>query len=128
MDVLRILIWVLGGLVIVMLVWRVVRLARLLEKRIEEYDEKERSEVERNLFAELSELYAQDPPQKGQRQTAAFLRSHPQQRPLHILPHLLDGHALVASLTHFRTSEAQKLFQRAKRTGTISFESQPSCS
>jgi|GEM_PF-1066418 hypothetical protein len=65
MDVLRILIWVLGGLVIVMLVWRVVRLARLLEKRIEEYDEKERSEVERNLFAELSELYAQDPPKRG---------------------------------------------------------------
>ncbi|GIV18813.1 MAG: hypothetical protein KatS3mg023_0564 [Armatimonadota bacterium] len=65
MDVLRILIWVLGGLVIVMLVWRVVRLARLLERRIEEYDEKERSEVERNLFAELSELYSQEPPQRG---------------------------------------------------------------
>jgi flagellar biosynthesis/type III secretory pathway M-ring protein FliF/YscJ len=65
MDVLRILIWVLGGLVIVMLVWRVVRLARLLERRIEEYDEKERSEVERNLFAELSELYSQEPPPRG---------------------------------------------------------------
>jgi len=65
LDVLRILIWALGGLVLVMLVWRVVRLARLLEQRIEEYDEKERSEVERNLFAELSELYAQEPPKKG---------------------------------------------------------------
>lgn len=65
MDVLRVLIWILGGLVIVMLVWRVVRLARLLDKRIEEYDEMERSEVERNLFAELSELYAQEPPKKG---------------------------------------------------------------
>lgn len=65
MDVLRVLIWVLGGLVIVMLVWRVVRLARLLERRIEEYDEKERAEVERNLFAELSELYAPKPPGKG---------------------------------------------------------------
>lgn len=65
MDILRVLIWVLGGLVIVMLVWRVVRLARLLERRIEEYDEKERAEVERNLFAELSELYAQEPPKKG---------------------------------------------------------------
>lgn len=65
MDVLRVLIWALGGLVIVMLVWRVIRLARLLEQRIEEYDEKERSEVERNLFAELSELYSQEPPKKG---------------------------------------------------------------
>ncbi len=65
MDILRILIWLLGGLLIVMLVWRVVRLAKLLEKRIEEYDEKERAEVERNLFAELSELYAQEPPKKG---------------------------------------------------------------
>lgn len=65
MDVLRILIWTLGGLVIVMLVWRVIRLARLLERRIEVYDEQERSEVERNLFAELSELYAQEPPKKG---------------------------------------------------------------
>jgi uncharacterized membrane protein YjfL (UPF0719 family) len=65
MDVLRILIWTLGGLVIAMLVWRVVRLARWLEQRIEEYDEKERSEVERNLFAALSELYAQEPPKKG---------------------------------------------------------------
>ncbi len=65
MDVLRVLIWVLGGLVIVMLVWRVVRLAKLLERRIEEYDEKERSEVERNLFAELSELYSQEPPKRG---------------------------------------------------------------
>lgn len=65
MDVLRILIWVLGGLVIVMLVWRTIRLARLLERRIAEYDEKERSEVERNLFAELSELYNQDPPRRG---------------------------------------------------------------
>lgn len=65
MDVLRILIWVLGGLVVVMLVWRVVRLARLLDQRIEEYDERERSEVERNLFAALSELYAQEPPKKG---------------------------------------------------------------
>jgi hypothetical protein len=65
MDVLRVLIWVLGGLVIVMLVWRVVRLAKLLERRIEEYDEKERSEVERNLYAELSELYSQEPPKKG---------------------------------------------------------------
>ncbi|MGQ9487604.1 MAG: hypothetical protein ACUVTY_07835 [Armatimonadota bacterium] len=65
MDVLRILIWTLGGLVIVMLVWRVIRLARLLEQRIEEYDEKERSEVERNLFADLSELYAQKSPKKG---------------------------------------------------------------
>lgn len=65
MDVLRILIWALGALVIVMLVWRVVRLARLLERRIEEYDEKERSEVERNLFAELSEIYSNEPPKKG---------------------------------------------------------------
>lgn len=65
MDVLRVLIWALGGLVIVMLVWRVIRLARLLEQRIEEYDEKERSEVERNLLAELSELYSQEPPKKG---------------------------------------------------------------
>ncbi|GBC96374.1 hypothetical protein HRbin16_02176 [bacterium HR16] len=65
MDVLRILIWVLGGLVVVMLAWRVIRLARLLDQRIEEYDEKERSEVEHNLFAELSELYAQEPPKKG---------------------------------------------------------------
>ncbi len=65
MDVLRVLIWALGGLVIVMLVWRVIRLARLLEQRIEEYDEKERSEVERNLFAELSELYSQEPPKRG---------------------------------------------------------------
>ncbi|MEJ5253432.1 MAG: hypothetical protein HPY54_06170 [Chthonomonadetes bacterium] len=65
MDVLRVLIWTLGGLVIVMLVWRVIRLARLLEQRIEEYDEKERSEVERNLFAELSELYSQEPRKKG---------------------------------------------------------------
>ncbi len=64
-DILRILIWSLGGLVIVMLAWRAIRLARLLEKRIEEYDEKERSEVERNLFAELSELYSQEPPKRG---------------------------------------------------------------
>ena len=65
MDALRILVWILGGLVIVMLAWRVARLARLLEKRIEEYDEKERSEVERNLFAELSELYNQQSSKRG---------------------------------------------------------------
>jgi len=65
MDVLRVLIWVLGGLVIVMLVWRVVRLAKLLEQRIEEYDELERSNVERNLFEAPSEIYSQQPPKKG---------------------------------------------------------------
>ncbi len=56
MEVLRILIWILGGIVVVALLMRVIRLSRLVGERIARYNAEERDAVERDPFSALAEV------------------------------------------------------------------------
>ncbi len=56
MYILRVLIWILGGLVVVALLMRVLRLSRLVGERIARYNAEERDAVERDPFSALAEV------------------------------------------------------------------------